>query len=117
MELNFEGLEIQNWNIPMERTGKGNEKNGAIFLVIMFTPRVMFIKMPKNGSFFLFSANESKKLVTVWAKYLSAPERSYWFLSENGMVNRLWSYRSWVIEGRNIKKTAESAKNTKIMYI
>ena len=31
----------------------------------------------KNSSFFLFSANDSKKLVTVWAKYLSAPARSH----------------------------------------
>ena len=31
----------------------------------------------KNGSFFKFSADDSKRLVTVWAKYLSAPERSY----------------------------------------
>ena len=26
------------------------------------------------------------------------------------MVNRLWSYGSWDIEGRNIKKAADSAK-------
>ena len=37
------------------------------------------------------SANDSKKLVTVWAKYISASERSYLVLSENGMANVLWS--------------------------
>ena len=42
--------------------------------------------------------------------------RYYWVLSENGMVNRLWSYPLWDIEGRNIKKSAESTKNTKILY-
>ena len=30
----------------------------------------------KNDSFFVFSANDSKKSVTVWAQYLSASERS-----------------------------------------
>ena len=35
------------------------------------------MKMSKNVSVFVFSANGSKKLVIVWAKYLSAPERSY----------------------------------------
>ena len=44
----------------------------------------------KNDSF--FSAGDSKKLVTVRAKYLSAPERSYCVLSENGVFNILWSY-------------------------
>ena len=41
---------------------------------------------------------------------LRAPERSYWVLSENGMVNRLWSYHSWDIEDKNVKKPVESAK-------
>ena len=36
----------------------------------------MKIKMTKNDSFLVFPADESKELVTVWAKYLSAPERS-----------------------------------------
>ena len=44
----------------------------------MFTRRVMVIKINvKNGSFFVFSADGSKKLVTVWVNYLSAHERSY----------------------------------------
>ena len=40
----------------------------------------------KNGTFFAFSANDSKKLVTVWTRYLIAPERSYRVLSENATV-------------------------------
>ena len=39
--------------------------------------------------FFVFSADDSKKSVTVWAKYLSALEKSYCVLSENDIVNRL----------------------------
>ena len=34
----------------------------------------------------MFSANGSKKLVAVWAKYLSASERSYCVRTENSMV-------------------------------
>ena len=37
MELNFEDLEIQKWNIPTDRAQKVDEKNGVICLVIMFT--------------------------------------------------------------------------------
>ena len=51
----------------------------------MFTLEVMVIKMSKMAHFFVFSADGSKKPVTVWAKYLSAPERSYLVLSENAM--------------------------------
>ena len=40
----------------------------------------------RNDSFFVFSADDSKKSVTIWEKHLAAPERSFLFLSENGMV-------------------------------
>ena len=59
--------------------------------------------MSKMTHVFVYSADESKMLVTVWAKYLSISKRSYLVFSENGMVNRLWSYRSWDIVDRNIK--------------
>ena len=39
----------------------------------------------KNGSFFLDSADDSKQLVTVWAKSLTVYKRSYLVLSENDM--------------------------------
>ena len=41
MELNFEGLEMQKWNVPMDRARIVDEKNGVVFLVIMFTTWVM----------------------------------------------------------------------------
>ena len=47
MELNFEGLKIQKWNIATDGTQRVDEKNGFICLVIMLTPRVMVIKMSK----------------------------------------------------------------------
>ena len=56
----------------MDRAQRVDEKNGVIYLVIMFTSRVIVIKMSKMAEIFLFSADESKKSVTVWIKYLSA---------------------------------------------
>ena len=38
-------------------------KKGVIFLVIMFTPGVMAIKISKNVSFFVIFADDSKTLV------------------------------------------------------
>ena len=38
---------------------KESMKKGVIFLVIMFTPRVMVIKMSKNASFFVYFADDS----------------------------------------------------------
>ena len=70
MELNFEGLEMQKGNIPTDRAQKVNEKNAVICLLIMFTPQFMVIKRSKNSLFFVFSADASKILVTVWTKYL-----------------------------------------------
>ena len=40
----------------------------------------------RNELFFVFSADGSNKLVTVW---FNAPERSYLVLPENGMINKL----------------------------
>ena len=54
MELNFEGLEMQKWNIPTDRVQREDEKNGVIFLVIMFTHFLYFLLMPaKNQSQFV----------------------------------------------------------------
>ena len=45
MALNFEGLEMQKWNIPTERAQRVDKKNGVICLIIMFTPRIAVIIM------------------------------------------------------------------------
>ena len=83
----------------------------------MFSPRVIVIKISKKGSFFLFSADDSRKSVTVSAEDISEPGRTYWVISENSMVDRLWSYCLSDIDGRNIKKTVELTKEcTKILY-
>ena len=47
----FEGLETQKWNIAMDRAQRIDEKNGVTCLFIMFTLRVMLIKMSKMTHF------------------------------------------------------------------
>ena len=74
-----------------DRAQRIDEKNGNIGLVIMFTPRVRVFKMSEIANLFVFSADNSKKLVTVWEIYLSTAGRSYRVLAENGVVNRLWT--------------------------
>ena len=91
---------MQKENMPMDRAQRVDEWNGVICFVIMFTPRVMAIKMSKWVIiFFVFFADDNKTLVTAGTKYLSASGRSYRVLSENGMIIRLWSL--WDIEHRN----------------
>ena len=52
----------------------------------MFTPTFTVIKRSDMAHFFEFSANDSKKSVTIWTKaHLSPSERSYLALSENAM--------------------------------
>ena len=62
MELNFEGYEMQKWNIPTDRAQRIDEKNGVICLVIMYTPGVMVIKMQSisNFSYFLLIPVKNK---------------------------------------------------------
>ena len=87
MELNFESLEAQKWNIPTDRTWRIDEKNGAICLVMMFTPRIMVITMSKTGHFSYFLLMTTKNQSQFGYNIVNAPERSYWiFFSENGKV-------------------------------
>ena len=86
------GIEsLVSWNGNMIYTIRESSKNRweseIICLDIMFTRKIMVIKMSK-----MFSVDDSKQLVTVWPNYSTALERTYWVISENGMVNRLWSY-------------------------
>ena len=52
MELNFEGLEMQEWNYKEYRW-----KTGVICLAILLISRVMVIKMSKMAYFLLMTAN------------------------------------------------------------
>ena len=73
MEQNFEGLEMQKWNIWTD-SSKRDEKNGDICLVTIFTPAAIVIKMSKR-----------RRNQPVWAKFVSTSERSYLAPSENAM--------------------------------
>ena len=64
---------MQKWNIPTDRAQRVDEKNGVVFLGIMFTLGVMVIKMSKMAYFLYFLLWQK---LTVWAKYLSTSERS-----------------------------------------
>ena len=55
-------------------------------------PELRSLKCEKNGLFFVFSANDSKRSITVWTKYLRAFERSYLPLLENAMNYWVLSY-------------------------
>ena len=112
--LKVEGLQMEKWNIKVQ-SSKNKWKNGVICRVIMFNPIAVVIKMSKMGHFLYFLLMTAKKVIAL-AKYLGRPKR-FWVISENGMVNRLWSYRSWDIEGKNMKRTAEPAKMVDIVLI
>ena len=60
IELNFEGLEIQKWNIPTNWARRVDQVNGVILLVIIFTPGVMVIKMSKMAYFLYFLLTTAK---------------------------------------------------------
>ena len=52
--------------IPTDTAQRVDENNGAICLVIVFTPRVMVIINVANVPCFIFSADNRKKLDTDW---------------------------------------------------
>ena len=61
LKLDFEGLGMQRWNKLTDRVQRVDEKNVFIFLVIMFTSRVIVTKMSNHCSFFNFLLTISKK--------------------------------------------------------
>ena len=62
-----------------------DEKNWVVFLVIMFNPEALVIKMSKMAYLLYFFADNSKTLFIVWENYLGASERSYFILLRNAM--------------------------------
>ena len=68
MELNFEGLEMQNEIHQQIELKEKMKKNDVICLVIMFISRIMIIKMSKMAHFFVLSVDDSNKAVTVLIK-------------------------------------------------
>ena len=76
----------------MERAKKVDEKNGSFLQLSYLLSELWSLKCQK-WLIFVFSADDSKKLVTVRVTFLSAPEKPYRVLSENCMVTRPWGYR------------------------
>ena len=61
MELNFEGLQMLNRNIPTNRSQRVDEKNRVICIVIIIlTCRVMVIKMLKMAYYCYFLLIKAK---------------------------------------------------------
>ena len=54
LKMDFECLGTQRWNKPTDGAQRVDKKNVFICLVIMFTSRVMVIKISNNGSFWYF---------------------------------------------------------------
>ena len=79
------------------RAEKVDGKNGVISLVFMLYSWVMVLKLSKKVHFLQFSADLSQKPKPVKAIYIYGSENSCYSLSENGMVYRGLSYRSWDI--------------------
>ena len=50
-KIEFWSLEMQKWNIKLDRALKGDEKNGVICLVIIVISRVIIIKMSRTAIF------------------------------------------------------------------
>ena len=57
-EWNLEGLEMQKLNIPTEKAERVDKTKGVICLFIMFTSRVMVIKMPKMYFLLMTAKNQ-----------------------------------------------------------
>ena len=60
LKLDFEGFGMQKWNKLTDRAQRVDEKNMLISLVIMFTSRLIVIKMPNHGSFLYLLLTTSK---------------------------------------------------------
>ena len=84
-------------NVTNSKSGKSRWKNRVICLVSMFPSWVMVLKLSKKMAFLQFCAYLSKTSKSIKVNYISATERSCYALSENDMVYRGLSHRSWDI--------------------
>ena len=102
--MNFDYFQIQKWwMLQTGRAEKVDEINGVVCLVSIV------LKLSKKVHFLQFCADLSKKFKSVKAIFINASESSHNTLSENDMVYRGLSHRSWDISNENIKKDADSA--------
>ena len=81
---------MQQWNISRYRAQRVDEKNDVVRLV-MFTSKVMAIRMSKMAYLMYFLLN-TEKTDPVWERYLNASERSYLALLQNTMDYGVLTY-------------------------
>ena len=79
------------------RTEKVDGKNGVICLASMFPFWVLVFKLSKKLYLLQFSADLNKKPESVKAIYIYASESSHYTLSENDVVYKGSTHRSWDI--------------------
>ena len=70
----------------------------------------MVLKLSKKVHFLQSRADLSQKSKSVKVIYIYVSESSYYSLSENDMVYRGLSHRSWDISNENVKSDADSAE-------
>ena len=70
----------------------------------------MVLKLFKKVHFLQSRADLSQKSKSVKVIYIYVSESSYYSLSENDMVYRGLSHRSWDISNENVKSDADSAE-------
>ena len=97
MKINFDFFQIPKWMLQTVRARKVDEQNWVICLVSMFLSWVRVCKLFEKVHVLQFCANLSKKSKSAKASYINGSESSYYTLSENGMVYRSLSHRSWDI--------------------
>ena len=90
MELNFERIEMQKWNIPTDRAERVDGQNGVICLVIMFTLRVMVIKMSKMAHFLYFQLIPAKN-----QSQFKCIFTCIWKILFSSLGKMLWIVGSW----------------------
>ena len=90
MELNFERIEMQKWNIPTDRAERVDGQNGFICLVIMFTLRVMVIKMSKMAHFLYFQLIPAKN-----QSQFKCIFTCIWKILFSSLGKMLWIVGSW----------------------
>ena len=87
MELNFEGLEMQKWNIPTDRAQRADGKNGVICLVSCLLPKLWSLKCQKWLIFCIFcwcqqkiSHSLDKIFTCIWKILYSSLRKCYGLL-------------------------------------
>ena len=82
MELNFESLKTQKWNVPTDRVQIADEKNGVICLVIMFTQEDVSVALKCFAlavtNFLLPSAENTKSHVLHFNNHNSGSKHDFY---------------------------------------